>query len=101
MSRTAIARALRPVPSSLRLFSVSSRTMGAGDAGSGFSRPGGMRSGDSFTRREKAVEDQYIQQEERAKLQQIKEKLEQHQQHLNSLKQTIDEMSKEQGGEQH
>ncbi|KAF2677575.1 hypothetical protein K458DRAFT_238604, partial [Lentithecium fluviatile CBS 122367] len=97
MLRTAISKNARPA--SARLFSTSARAMSAGDTGSGFSRPGGSRSGDAFTKRETAAEEMYIKQEEKAKLLAIKAKLHQQQQHVNELIKHIEDVTKEGSGQ--
>ncbi|KAI5781799.1 mitochondrial ATPase inhibitor, IATP-domain-containing protein [Geopyxis carbonaria] len=60
-------------------------TSSEGAAGSGFSRPGGQHSGDSFTKREKAAEDLYVRQMEKQKLKELKIKLQQQRKHLDDL----------------
>ncbi|CAI6339712.1 unnamed protein product [Periconia digitata] len=62
MFRTSLVKAARP---SQRLFSTSMRVMAAGDTGA--VRPGGVRSGDAFTKREQASEELYIREEEKIK----------------------------------
>ncbi|KAF2454615.1 mitochondrial ATPase inhibitor, IATP-domain-containing protein [Lineolata rhizophorae] len=96
-----VARAFSPVVASRRALSTSARLMSAGDTGSGFSRPGGERSGDAYTRREKANEDLYIKEEEKRKLMQLKEKITAQRKHMDELEKHIDDLTKEQGGEQH
>ncbi|KAF3009156.1 hypothetical protein G7054_g1665 [Neopestalotiopsis clavispora] len=99
MYRQALAKApLRSIAaaSSRRAFSVSSRVMAAGDTGSP-PKVGGQ--GDAFQRREKANEDYAIRQREKEKLLELKKKLAEQQQHLKTLSDHIDELTKEQGGE--
>ncbi|KAF8458053.1 mitochondrial ATPase inhibitor, IATP-domain-containing protein [Terfezia claveryi] len=81
-------------------FVISTRAMSSGEVGSGFSRPEGQKGGDSFTKREKAVEDYYIRQKEKEKLLQLREKLKQQRAHLDELDKHIDELTRNQGGEQ-
>ncbi|CAM1505677.1 Fc.00g113140.m01.CDS01 [Cosmosporella sp. VM-42] len=84
---------LRP----LRCFSTTARTMAEGDTGAP-PRAGGQ--GDAFQRREKANEDYVIRKREREKLLELKKKLSEQQEHLERLSKHIDEITKEQGGEQ-
>jgi len=91
-------KAARPLTQK-RLFSTTLRAMTAGDTGSGASRAGGIRSGDAFTKREAAAEELYIKQEEKAKLQAIRAKLLQQQQHVEELVKHIDEVVNEEGGQ--
>ncbi|KAI9749927.1 MAG: hypothetical protein M4579_006679 [Chaenotheca gracillima] len=74
--------------------------MAEGSTGSGSSRPGGVASGDAFTKREKAGEDKYVKDQERQKLAMLREKLKQQRAHLDELDKHIEEMGKEGGGEQ-
>ncbi|KAF2273419.1 uncharacterized protein EI97DRAFT_436074 [Westerdykella ornata] len=102
MFRTSLIAAARPAVASRRLLSTTARAMGGGDTGSGFSRAGGERAGDAFTKREHAAEEMYIKQEERMKLLAIKEKLQQQRKHIEELEKHIDEVTAERsGGEQH
>jgi len=75
--------------------------MAEGDLGSGASRSGGGKAGDAFTRREQASEDMYIKQEERNKLQLLKDKLQKQQEHIEKIKENIDDIIKQSGGEHH
>ncbi|KAF2742883.1 hypothetical protein M011DRAFT_452478 [Sporormia fimetaria CBS 119925] len=93
MFRTSLVRAAAP----RRLLSTSAR-LATGETGSGFSRPGGQRSGDAFTKREQAAEELYIRQEEKAKLLAIKEKLQQQRKHIDELEKHIDDVTKERSG---
>ncbi|ORY14180.1 mitochondrial ATPase inhibitor, IATP-domain-containing protein [Clohesyomyces aquaticus] len=99
MLRSAIIKTARPL-ASRRLLSTSAKAM-SGETGSGFSRPGGVRSGDAFTKRETASEEMYIREEEKAKLNAIKEKLKQQKKHIEELEKHIDDVVKGAGGEQH
>ncbi|KAI9677199.1 MAG: hypothetical protein M1829_002773 [Trizodia sp. TS-e1964] len=76
------------------------RGMAEGATGSGSSRAGGIASGDAFSKREKANEDYYVREQEKAKLLALREKLKQQQKHLQELDKHIDELTKGQGGEQ-
>ncbi|KAF2638347.1 hypothetical protein P280DRAFT_431600 [Massarina eburnea CBS 473.64] len=98
MLRTSFVKAARPLAAQ-RFFSTSMRAMSAGDAGSGSSRPGGVRSGDAFTKREAAAEELYIKSEEKAKLMAIRQKLQQQQKHIEELTKHIDEVTGEAGGQ--
>ncbi|KAG0138109.1 mitochondrial ATPase inhibitor, IATP-domain-containing protein [Tuber indicum] len=93
MLRTTIARTLRVN----RIVMLRPYTEGA--TGSGTARPGGEAAGDAFTKREKANEDFYVRAQERAKLLQLKEKLANQRKHLDELDAHIDELTREQGGE--
>ncbi|KAF2182491.1 hypothetical protein K469DRAFT_585690 [Zopfia rhizophila CBS 207.26] len=83
MLRQALTKNVKPL-ASRRFLSTSARLM-TGETGSGASRPGGLREGDAFTRRETAAEELYIKQEEKAKLLAIREKLKQQKQHIEEL----------------
>ncbi|PVH97660.1 hypothetical protein DM02DRAFT_616381 [Periconia macrospinosa] len=96
MFRTSLTKIARP---SQRLFSTSMRAMSAGDTGSGASRPGGIRTGDAFTKREAAAEELYIKQEEKARLLAIRQKLQQQQEHIQELTKHIDEITSQEGGQ--
>jgi len=100
MYRTSIARSIRPLVSTTRQLSTSIRVMSAGDTGSGASRAGGERSGDAFTRRETAAEELYIREQEKLKLHELKAKLGQQRKHLDELENYINDLTKNQGGEQ-
>ena len=58
---------------STRLLSTSALRMGAGDTGG--VRHGGERHADSWTKREKAAEDMYVKEREKALLQLLREKI--------------------------
>jgi len=73
--------------------------MAEGDLGSGANRSGGEKGGDAFTRRERGSEDMYIKQEERNKLQLLKEKLQKQQEHIEQIKNNIDDIVRQSGGE--
>ncbi|RDW63913.1 hypothetical protein BP5796_10415 [Coleophoma crateriformis] len=92
MLRQSIVRAARPA--SFRTFTTSSRFMAEGDLGA----PKGQ--GDAFSKREKANEDYTIRMREKEKLLELKKKLAENQEHLKKLEAHIDEISKNQGGEQ-
>jgi len=98
MLRTTFTRSIR-VNSFAPNMSVRFKSS-EGAAGSGFSRPGGERSGDSFTKRERAAEDFYIRQQEKSKLIELKAKLQQQRKHLDELEKHVDELAKSSGGEQ-
>jgi hypothetical protein len=74
--------------------------MAAGDTGSGSSRAQGIRSGDAFTKRERASEELYVAEKEKEKLMLLKQKLNAQRKHLDDLEKHIDELTKDQGGEQ-
>ncbi|TLD38626.1 hypothetical protein E2P81_ATG01169 [Venturia nashicola] len=85
MLRTQIVKASMPLIARRTYFAATPRVMAAGDAGSGFSRPGGAASGDAFTKREKGSEDMWIRQEEQAKLHALSEKVKNAQKHMEEL----------------
>ncbi|KAH2548899.1 hypothetical protein KXW97_009166 [Aspergillus fumigatus] len=80
-----------------RSFSALASRMGEGDTGA--PRPGGIQSGDSFTRREAAQESMYIHEKEKEKLAALKKKIQEQQEHLNELDKHLKELSRNQGGE--
>ncbi|RHZ55511.1 uncharacterized protein CDV56_106194 [Aspergillus thermomutatus] len=80
-----------------RSFSALAPRMGAGDTGA--PRSGGTQSGDSFTRREAAQESIYIHEKEKEKLEALKRKIREQQEHLNELDKHLEEFTKSQGGE--
>ncbi|AEO70442.1 0f6f47e7-cad9-4a97-947f-7b768978ea6f [Thermothielavioides terrestris] len=96
MMRTSITKLARPALLS-RTFSTTVRAMSAGDTGAP-PKTGGQ--GDAFQRRERANEDYAIRQREKEKLMELKKKLAEQQAHLQQLSDHIDEITKEQGGEQ-
>ncbi|KAI5253821.1 hypothetical protein E4T42_02711 [Aureobasidium subglaciale] len=70
-----IARAARPLVANPQVarFSIASRRMAAGDAGS--PRSGGAASGDAFSRREEAAENLYVKRQEAEKLEALRQKV--------------------------
>ncbi|KAK5990355.1 hypothetical protein PT974_08622 [Cladobotryum mycophilum] len=96
MLRTTFAKtaAFRPLRAT---FTTTARAMSEGDTGAP-PKTGGQ--GDSFQRREKANEDFAIRQREKEKLLELKKKLAEQQIHLARLQEHIDEITKDQGGEQ-
>ncbi|KAI9817236.1 MAG: hypothetical protein M1827_001349 [Pycnora praestabilis] len=74
---------------------------GMAEGSTGGSRAGGEASGDAFTKREKANEDFYVKQKEKEKLLLLKKKLQEQRAHLDELDKHIEDLTKEQGGEQH
>lgn len=64
--------------------------MAAGDTGS--TRPGGVASGDAFSKREKGMEDYAIRERERAKIQELLKKIEHEEDQLTKLKSHIQEV---------
>lgn len=56
-----------------RSFSVAARRMAEGDTGA--PRSGGAAQGDAFTKREQASEDYYVRQQEKEKLQALRQKI--------------------------
>ncbi|KAH6650669.1 mitochondrial ATPase inhibitor, IATP-domain-containing protein [Chaetomium tenue] len=96
MMRTSIAKLARPALLS-RTFATTTRVMAAGDTGAP-PKTGGA--GDAFQKRERANEDFAIRQREKQKLLELKKKLAEQQAHLQQLSDHIDEITKEQGGEQ-
>jgi len=76
-------------------FSTTARVSGDGDtAWSGMSQP------DAIQQRKKAIEDYGIRQREMNKLLDLRKKIRQQQEHLQQLSTHIEELTKEQGGEQ-
>lgn len=67
-----ITRTVRSTPS-VRSFSIAARRMAGGDTGA--TRSGGAAQGDAFTKREKANEDFYVRDQEKAKLEALKKKI--------------------------
>ncbi|KAL6868402.1 mitochondrial ATPase inhibitor, IATP domain-containing protein [Trichoderma novae-zelandiae] len=96
MLRTTLTKtvAFRPLRAA---FSTTARAMGEGDTGAP-PKSGGQ--GDAFQRREKAAEDYAIRQREKEKLLELRKKLTEQQEHLDRLAKHIDDITKEQGGEQ-
>jgi hypothetical protein len=90
LTKTAAVRPLRAA------FSTTARAMADGDIGS----PSKYGGGDAFQKREKASEDYAIRQREKEKLLDLKKQLHEQQAHLKRLSDHIDEITKEQGGEQ-
>ncbi|KAI8953818.1 putative mitochondrial ATPase inhibitor [Xylaria longipes] len=91
---------LTKIPSrgvSSRAFSTTIRAMSAGDTGAP-PKTGGQ--GDAFQRRERASEDYAIRMREKEKLLELRKKIQEQQQHLKKLSDHIEELTKEQGGEQ-
>ncbi|KAK4141598.1 mitochondrial ATPase inhibitor, IATP-domain-containing protein [Dichotomopilus funicola] len=96
MMRTAVTKLARPALFS-RSFTTTARVMAEGDVGAP-PKTGGP--GDAFQRRERASEDYAIRQREKEKLLELRKKLAEQQAHLKSLSDHIDEITREQGGEQ-
>lgn len=98
MLRTATTKLARPstLLSSSRAFTTTARVMSEGDVGSP-PKTGGQ--GDAFQKRERAAEDYSIRQRELQKLQELKKRLAEQQNHLKQLSDHIDEITKNQGGE--
>ncbi|KAI1814371.1 mitochondrial ATPase inhibitor, IATP-domain-containing protein [Poronia punctata] len=82
---------------SRRTFTTTLRAMGAGDTGAP-PKTGGQ--GDAFQRRERASEDFAIRQREKEKLLELQKKIKEQRAHLDKLSDHIDELTKQQGGEQ-
>ncbi|KAL6895533.1 mitochondrial ATPase inhibitor, IATP domain-containing protein [Trichoderma longibrachiatum] len=91
LTKTAAFRPLRAA------FTTTARAMGEGDTGAP-PKTGGA--GDAFQRREKAAEDYAIRQREKEKLLELRKKLTEQQEHLDRLAKHIDDITREQGGEQ-
>lgn len=89
-TKTAAFRPLRAT------FTTTARAMADGDVGA----PSKYGGGDAFQRREKASEDLAIRKREHEKLLELKQKLHEQQEHLKRLSDHIDEITKNQGGEQ-
>ncbi|KAF2839289.1 hypothetical protein M501DRAFT_1016371 [Patellaria atrata CBS 101060] len=99
MMRTSIIRSIRPLQAT-RALSTTARAMTEGATGSGSSRPGGMRSGDAFSKREHASEELYIRAEEKQKLRALQERLKQSEQHMREMREHLEEQERKAGGEQ-
>ncbi|KAL2260637.1 hypothetical protein VTK26DRAFT_5295 [Humicola hyalothermophila] len=97
MLRTSITKVARPALLSRATFSTTARAMSAGDTGAP-PKTGGQ--GDAFQKRERAQEDFAIRQREKEKLKELRKKLAEQQAHLQQLSDHIDEITREQGGEQ-
>ncbi|SPO00822.1 related to H+-transporting ATP synthase inhibitor precursor, mitochondrial [Cephalotrichum gorgonifer] len=99
MFRSSIVKAPLRTPAAFasRAFSTTARVMGAGDTGAP-PKTGGL--GDAFQRRERAVEEVAIRQREREKLIALKKQITEQQAHLQKLSDHIDDITKDQGGEQ-
>ncbi|KAL2180439.1 mitochondrial ATPase inhibitor, IATP-domain-containing protein [Thermothelomyces heterothallicus CBS 202.75] len=95
MMRTSVVKLARPALLS-RTFSITARAC-AGETGAP-PKTGGQ--GDAFQKRERATEDYAIRQREKEKLKELKKKLAEQQAHLQKLSDHIDEITREQGGEQ-
>jgi len=100
MFSQSLIKAVRPAGrftlQSRAAFTTSTRLMASGDTGAP-PKTGGQ--GDAFQKREKANEDYAIKQREKEKLLELKKKLADQQQHLKKLEESIDEITKQQGGE--
>ncbi|SLM36814.1 atpase mitochondrial [Lasallia pustulata] len=100
MLRQTIINVIRPAHRStvgqVRSFSMSA--IRSTEGATGAPRSGGTAQGDSFTKREKANEDYYVKQQEKAKLLALKEKISQQRKQLEELDKNIEELTKE--GEQ-
>jgi TolA-binding protein len=94
MLRTTFTKtaAVRP----LRAFSMTARAMAEGDTGA----PSKYGGGDAFQKRERANEDYVVRQREHEKLLELRKKLDEQQAHIKRLSDHIDEITKNQGGEQ-
>ncbi|KAI1200578.1 mitochondrial ATPase inhibitor, IATP-domain-containing protein [Nemania serpens] len=84
-------------PASCRAFTTTLRAMSEGDTGAP-PKAGGQ--GDAFQRREKANEDYAIRMREKEKLLELRKKIQEQKAHLEKLSDHIDELTREQGGEQ-
>ncbi|TLS28405.1 hypothetical protein PpBr36_01108 [Pyricularia pennisetigena] len=95
-SFTKVARPAVRLSNTRVAFSTSASRMAEGDLGS-TPKTGG---GDAFQKRERAQEDYAIRQREKEKLLELRKRLAEQQAHLNKLAEHIDEITKQQGGEQ-
>ncbi|KAL2154766.1 hypothetical protein VTH82DRAFT_3442 [Thermothelomyces myriococcoides] len=95
MMRTSVTKLARPALLS-RTFSTTVRVC-SGETGAP-PKTGGQ--GDAFQKRERASEDYAIRQREKEKLKELKKKLAEQQAHLQKLSDHIDEITRDQGGEQ-
>jgi len=93
MLRQSIIRAARPA---VRSFTTTTKVMASGDTGA----PRATGGGDAFTKREKANEDYAIRMREQEKLQELKKEMAKQHEALKKLEAHIDEVTKNQGGEQ-
>ncbi|KAL1844263.1 hypothetical protein VTJ49DRAFT_2320 [Mycothermus thermophilus] len=96
MMRTSVTKLARPARPLSRMFSTTARAMSAGATGAP-PKTGGQ--GDAFQRRERAQEDYAIRQREKEKLKELKKKIQEQQAHLKQLSDHIDEITRDQGGE--
>ncbi|KAK9487452.1 mitochondrial ATPase inhibitor, IATP-domain-containing protein [Lipomyces starkeyi] len=76
--------------STSRLASIRFYSEGA----TGAPRPGGEKSADSFTKREKAQEDLYVRQVEAQKLKALRDALKKQREHLDDIEAHLDELEK-------
>ncbi|KEZ44385.1 hypothetical protein SAPIO_CDS3368 [Scedosporium apiospermum] len=97
MFRATIAKKPRIAFANRAAFSTTARAMTEGATGAP-PKTGGP--GDAFQRRERAQEDYAIRQREKEKLLELRKKLDEQQMHLKQLADHIDEITKDQGGEQ-
>ncbi|KAG9245832.1 mitochondrial ATPase inhibitor, IATP-domain-containing protein [Calycina marina] len=95
MYRLSIAGVARPA---FRSFATTSRVMAGADSGAPMG--GSSAQGDAFHKREKANEDYAIRMREKEKLQELKKEMAKQHEALKKLEDHIDEISKNQGGEQ-
>ncbi|PKS06664.1 hypothetical protein jhhlp_007414 [Lomentospora prolificans] len=97
MFRATIAKTPRFAVAPRAAFSTTTRAMTEGATGAP-PKTGGA--GDAFQRRERASEDYAIRQREKEKLMELRKKLDEQQAHIKQLSDHIDEITKNQGGEQ-
>ncbi|KAK9478259.1 mitochondrial ATPase inhibitor, IATP-domain-containing protein [Lipomyces japonicus] len=87
---TSIARLTVRRAASVRVSAI--RAYSEGSTGS--PRAGGERSGDSFTKREKAQEDLYVRQLEKEKLKALRDSLQKQREHLDELEAHLNDLEK-------
>ncbi|KAE8351454.1 mitochondrial ATPase inhibitor, IATP-domain-containing protein [Aspergillus coremiiformis] len=98
-----LRQSIRPITTANRAivsrsFSALAPKMGEGDTGA--PRAGGAAQSDQFTKREAAQENLYIHEKEREKLLALRKKVQEQREHLDELDKHIEDLTKNQGGEQ-
>ncbi|KAG7007029.1 nucleoporin NSP1 [Physcia stellaris] len=81
--------ALRTPLPAYRALSTSAARFAEGDTGA--PKSGGSSQGDAFNKREQADENYYVRKKEMEKLAALKEKIAEHQKHLNELDQQVED----------
>ncbi|MCJ1272839.1 hypothetical protein MMC21_000628 [Puttea exsequens] len=94
MIRQSIVQSIRPtlrstLPSVRRAISITPARAAEGDTGA--PKSGGAAQGDAFSKREQADENYYVRQREMEKLKALKDKIGEHQKHLEELDKHVSE----------